>query len=300
MHTGYYNILYEEGIILPPNFNASTDCVILQRVDNLLEYLKPWNILHLIPQKIYNFKRLVSSAFQYLSFENIRYVELRSSILYLANLFKRSVEDTLEIVIEILENCSRLYLVEFSLIITIQRSDNALIDLKRILYAYDNIGRSKRIVALDLAGNEDYPVPEGLADLFKKAKYEYGLKVTIHAGETGNIDSIYDAINLYDADRIGHGCAAINNISLMELLSNSQICVEVCPTSNYLISAFSGTPPFIVFQNYEVPFVICSDNPCIHQKGLSDDYIRFIEDGGSYNQLQKMYNNQLKDSLKKL
>ena len=292
-------ILTDENITLPSNFNLLNDCVVTRKVDSLVKYFKPWEALHLIPNQIQDFRKLVSSAFEYLASENIRYVELRSSAIYLSGLLKLSLEDTLNLMIDVLDEFSHISFVDYNLIITIQRSYKAIYDLQRFLEAYCNIGKPKRIVALGLAGDEDFPVSKDLSAMFRKAKDEYGLNITIHAGETGNIKSIYEAIDLFSADRIGHGCIAVKDLNLIEKLSKNQICIEVCPTSNYLTNAYNGIPPHITFKKYEIPFVICSDNPGIHKKGLSDDYIRFLEEGGSFEILQNMFDEQMKYSFVK-
>ncbi len=123
-----------------------------------MNYLKPWEVLHLMPKQIKDFRMLVSSAFQYLVSENIRYAELRSSVIYLSHLFGICLEDTLNIIIDVLHEFSQIYFVDFSLIMTIQRTCNAVNDLQRILEAYWTIGKPKCILALDLAGDENLPV----------------------------------------------------------------------------------------------------------------------------------------------
>jgi len=47
----------------------------------------------------------------------------------------------------------------------------------------------------------------------------------------------------------------------------------VCPISNRLTGAVppDETHPLQEFRRCGVPFVICSDNPAIHQRGLADD-----------------------------
>lgn len=292
-------ILFKENIILPLNFNPLKDCNLTRRVNSLQHYFKPWEVLHLIPNQIDDLRTLVSSAFKYLVSENIKYVELRSSVIYLSNLLKLSLEDTLNIIIEILNECSNISLVDYSLIITIQRTCRAREDLSRILEAFCNIGKPNCIVALDLAGDENFPVSKDLAQMFRKAKNELGMKITIHAGETGQIRSIYDALDFFSADRIGHGCAAVKDMKLIERLSKEQICVEVCPISNYLTGAYTGTPPHITFQKNDVPFVICSDNPGIHKKGLSEEYKQFLNEGGMKETLIKMFSEQMKYSFKR-
>lgn len=60
-------ILTDENITLPSNFNLLNDCVVTRKVDSLVKYFKPWEALHLIPNQIQDFRKLVSSAFEYLA-----------------------------------------------------------------------------------------------------------------------------------------------------------------------------------------------------------------------------------------
>ena len=58
-----------------------------------------------------------------------------------------------------------------------------------------------------------------------------GIPYTIHAGEADGAQSIRDAVNM-GARRIGHGVRAIEDESVMKLLRDNSIPLEMCPTSN--------------------------------------------------------------------
>ena len=163
------------------------------------------------------------------------------------------------------------------------------------------MGSPDLIIGLDLAGNEDIRVSDALAYEFVRAKIELGLKVTIHAGETGKFENIVIAVNDFKADRIGHGTAAIKSKYTLDLLRGKDICVEVCPISNRLTNAVSENEahPVIEFINNEVPFVICSDNPSIHRSSLTQDYIEFYRETKSSIYIKKMFAMQEKYSFLK-
>lgn len=87
------------------------------------------------------------------------------------------------------------------------------------------------VCAVDLAGAESLFATELFEDVFAKAS-EYGIPMTVHAGESEGPESIWKALS-YGTKRIGHGIAAIQDPKLIEKLIKDQITLEVCVTSNY-------------------------------------------------------------------
>src|SRR5439155_4355229 len=123
---------------------------------------------------------------------------------------------------------------------------------------------------------------------------DYGLNVTIHAGETGRHENVRWAIETCNATRIGHGLAAAQDRELLELIQERNVCVEVCLTSNYLTQWVPDLlqHPVIAFIDHNVPFVLCSDNPRMHGKGLTAEYQLFEELFGRRDLIELMYDQQ--------
>src|SRR5713226_8383145 len=95
---------------------------------------------------------------------------------------------------------------------------------------------SKAIVAFGIGGDElSVPTAEFRA-VYDRAG-EIGLHRLMHAGEMGGPDKIREAIELVGVERIGHGIAAINDPSLMNLLAERKIPLEICPGSNFSTGA---------------------------------------------------------------
>ncbi len=110
-----------------------------------------------------------------------------------------------------------------------------------------------RVVGFDLAGPEDGFLCSAHIDAIKKAR-DGGLKITLHAGEAAGLESIADAIDPSGAERLGHGVRIMDDITigkngkgeegeeeggkeiqlgaLAQKVFDSQIPLEVCPTSN--------------------------------------------------------------------
>lgn len=284
-------ILADEGTSLPQGFDFQRDLVRLTPCHSLAEYLTPWQILRLLPKKRANLDRLTLSVFGSLAENHVGFVELRSSLLYLATLQGCSPSQALERLIESTGEAARRHGIRRGLILTVTRGDYGAVGLATLLQAFEDLGRPKDVVGLDLAGDEEMSYPAELPSMFRSAKDRFGLGITIHAGETGRAENVRSAVDLFDADRIGHGTAAGKDPSLLELLAERRICVEVCPISNRLTGAVPGNEahPLQEFRRHGVPFAICSDNPAIHQHGLADDQAAAMAEGLSIWDMQQQY-----------
>jgi adenosine deaminase len=293
------SLLARDRSELPSGFDLERDLNILLPANSLASYLKPWQALRLIPKGKGNLRMIVESAFLNLKSQNITFVEIRNSVIYLALLNNISVDEALHWVVSEIEEASERYKIKAGLILTVSRGHYAQEHLRTLLEAYEKLGRPNTVVGLDLAGNEEIESPTETGSLFLHAKDKYGLKVTIHAGETGRVESIISAVNEFGADRIGHGTAASKSVEVMNLLRDQNICIEVCPISNRLTNAVNENEshPVIDFIDHNVPFVICSDNPSIHSSSLTDDYIEFYRETNSSQHLRDMYSKQKKYSF---
>ncbi len=292
-------LLENNTVDIPQGFDLDRDLNVIKPAKSLSSYLKPWELLRLIPKSRSDLTLIVFNAFENLRKCNVGFVELRNSVLYIALLNKVNVEVAMAWLIEDISRASEYYKIKAGLILTVTRGDYSLEQLRSLLSAYVKLGKPDLIVGLDLAGNEDIRVSDALAYEFVRAKIEFDFKVTIHAGETGNFENIAIAVNHFKADRIGHGTAAIKSKVILDLLREKDICVEVCPISNRLTNAVgeSESHPVIEFINNEVPFVICSDNPSIHRSSITEDYIEFYRETKSSIHIEQMLKIQKKYSF---
>lgn len=284
-------ILTDEETELPAGFELERDLIRITPCQSLAEYLMPWQVLRLFPKSRENLDRLALTVVAGLADNNVRFAELRSSVLYLTTLQKCSPAQALERLIESTGKAARRHSIRRGLILTVTRGDYSAVSLSTLLQAYKDLGEPKDVIGLDLAGDEEMTYSSELPSLFRDAKDRFGLGITIHAGETGRVENIWSAVKLFNADRIGHGTAAGKDPALLELLSAKDICVEVCPISNRLTGAVpvNEAHPLQEFRRYGVPFVICSDNPAIHQRGLADDQGAAMAEGLSIGDMQQQY-----------
>jgi adenosine deaminase len=284
-------ILTDEETKLPAEFELERDLIRIAPCQSLAEYLTPWQVLRLFPKTRENLDRLALAVVAGLADNKVRFTELRSSVLYLTTLQKCSPAQALERLIESTGKAAHRHSIRRGLILTVTRGDYSAVGLSTLLQAFKDLGEPKDVIGLDLAGDEEMTYSSELPSLFREAKDRFGLGITIHAGETGRVENIWSAVKLFDADRIGHGTAAGKDPALLELLSAKGICVEVCPISNRLTGAvpLNEAHPIQEFRRYGVPFVICSDNPAIHQRGLADDQAVAMAEGLSISDMQQQY-----------
>lgn len=285
------NIFADELTELPPGFLVERDMLRHTPCESLASYLTPWQVLRLFPKKRENLDRLSLAVVASLAQNNVRFVELRSSVLYLATLQNCSPAQALERLLESSRAASDSFGVRLGLILTVTRGDYSSVGLSTLLQAYQDLGEPADVVGLDLAGDEEIAYPAELPSLFRKAKDRFGLGITIHAGETGRVENVRSAVELFGADRIGHGTAASKDPHLLDLLARQDICIEVCPISNRLTGAVpvNEAHPLLEFRRHQVPFVICSDNPAIHQRGLADDHATAMTEGLSASDISEQF-----------
>lgn len=87
------------------------------------------------------------------------------------------------------------------------------------------------VAGLDLAGDETRygAAPHRAAfDLAHAA----GLPCTVHAGEAAGPASMWEALDVLGARRIGHGVRCVGDPALLDRLRTDRIALELCPTSN--------------------------------------------------------------------
>ena len=108
-------------------------------------------------------------------------------------------------------------------------ADNEALNMQTVETAKKYLGPV--VCAVDIAGAEGLFPTENFAPVFAKVR-EYGIPMTIHAGEAAGPESIRQALS-FGTKRIGHGVAAINDPELIRRLIDENVTLEVCVTSNY-------------------------------------------------------------------
>ena len=134
--------------------------------------------------------------------------------------------------------------------------------------------RGQGVVAFGIGGDELHGPVELFTDIAREAR-EQGLHVVAHAGETVGPESIRQAVETVGAERIGHGFTAAQDASVLALLRERRIPLEVCPTSNLatgLLARLEDHPlPKFLAAGLEV--TLNSDDPAMFGTSLEGEYL---------------------------
>jgi len=140
--------------------------------------------------------------------------------------------------------------------------------------------KSPRIVAFGIGGDE-LSLPTKAFEAVYRRVGEYGMHRLIHAGEIGGPEKIREAVEMLGAERIGHGIGAIHDESLMDMLKERGITLEICPVSNLRTGALEiqrgkgatlSSHPFPQLVRRGIPVVLSTDDPAMFHTTLLEEY----------------------------
>ena len=136
------------------------------------------------------------------------------------------------------------------------------------------------VVAVDLAGAEALYPTQNYRELFRRAK-EYGIPLTIHAGEAAGAESVKCAVE-FGAVRIGHGIRMYESADVMALVKSRGVTLEVCPTSSRQTHAVEDMSkyPFMKFFADGVRVTLNTDDMAIEGTTLADEFRYMKENFG--------------------
>ena len=250
------NINLEEAIKLS---------TVTQKEKSLKEYLNKFDIPLKIMQTKENLIRISKELAEDLLKDNVIYAEIR----FAPNKHLKQGLSLDEVVISILKGLSKVP-IKTNLILCMMREDSYKKNLEIINLAkkYLNCG----VVGIDLAGNEAaYPVND-YKKLFEIAKKEK-IPFTIHAGEGSDATSVKNAIIL-GAKRIGHGIRAIEDESVLDLIKEKDITLEVCPKSNLDTNMYNKLEdhPIKKLFDKKIKITLNTDNRTVSNITLDETY----------------------------
>jgi adenosine deaminase len=137
------------------------------------------------------------------------------------------------------------------------------------------------VVGIGLGGDEARFPAEQFAEAFAAARAA-GLHTVAHAGEAAGAQSVRAAVEVLGAERIGHGVRALEDPSVVALLAERRIPLEICPTSNFRTGAVEPGRPHPIFELAAagVPVIVDADDPALFSTSISTEYEYVAERGG--------------------
>lgn len=269
-----YELLLEAGEIDEQEEEEFKSLVSVgENCDSLKSYLEKFDWPLKVMQSQENLERITYEILEDFSKQNIIYAEIRfAPFLHMEE--GLSFDEVLEAVLAGKDRAEEDFDISSNLILIAMRHEEASKSLDLVKSGEKYL--DKGVVAVDLAGNEhDFPgeIHQEAIDLAQKLGY----KITIHAGETGISENIAIAVNQLHASRIGHGIAAIKDESIMDLLLEKNIYLEMCPISNIDTGAVDKIADYPIrdFIHRGIGVTINTDNTTVSDTSLEDEY-RFL------------------------
>ena len=169
--------------------------------------------------------------------------------------------------------------------------------------------RDKGVVGFDIAGPEDGFPPTNQLETFEYLRKE-NAHFTIHAGEAYGLPSIWEAIQICGAERLGHGVRIIDGIDfsgdkpklgpLASYVRDRRIPLELCPTSNLQTGAAKtySEHPIGMLAKLRFRVTLNTDNRLMSRTSMSNEMSECVKSfGWKFTDLQRVTVNALKSSF---
>ncbi|MFX3634742.1 MAG: adenosine deaminase [Candidatus Pristimantibacillus sp.] len=242
---------------------------------SLKEYLSKFQFVLPFLQSAEALERVAYEVVEQASEQGCFYIEVRfAPLLHTVN--GLTVDEAIQYTIEGLRRGEHQFGVKARAIAICLRSDSIEQNMDVIEAANRYYG--KGLVAVDLAGDEASFPPELHRHLFEKAQ-NYSLPITIHAGEAGGSQNVYESITGLGASRIGHGVRIIDDPVVMELVKMKRIPLELCPISNIQTKAVTGWEvyPITTFMEQGIIVTVNTDNLTVSGTNITLEYYMLME-----------------------
>jgi adenosine deaminase len=169
--------------------------------------------------------------------------------------------------------------------------------------------RDRGVVGFDIAGAEAGFPPTRHLDAFEHVRRE-NFHLTIHAGEAFGPRSIWEALQLCGAERLGHGVRIVDDISvrdgraelgrLAHMVRDRRVPLELCPTSN----VHSGAAPSIeehpigLLMDLKFRVTVNTDNRLMSATSLSKEFTQLVEAFGiGWERIRRLTINAMKSAF---
>jgi adenosine deaminase len=149
--------------------------------------------------------------------------------------------------------------------------------------------RESGVVGFDIAGAEAGFPPSRHLDAFDYLHRE-NFPFTIHAGEAFGLPSIWEAVQVCGADRLGHGVRIVDDIDsgtgalgrLAGWVRDKRIPLEMCPSSN-LQTGIAGTiaeHPITMLKDMRFRVTLNTDNRLMSGTSMTREMTLLVEQAG--------------------
>jgi adenosine deaminase len=144
--------------------------------------------------------------------------------------------------------------------------------------------RDSGVVGFDVAGPEKGYPPTRYIDAFDRIRHE-NFHITIHAGESFGLPSIWEALQFAGAERLGHGVRIVDDITVRDdgsvqlgrlaaFVRDRRVPLEMCPTSNVHTGAAASIEehPIDLLRRLRFRVTVNTDNRLMSGVSMSSEF----------------------------
>jgi adenosine deaminase len=170
--------------------------------------------------------------------------------------------------------------------------------------------RERGVCGFDIAGAEAGYPPTRHLDAFEHIRGE-NFHLTIHAGEAFGLPSIWEALQLCGAERLGHGVRIVDDIAVARdgsaqlgrmaaMVRDRRVPLELCPTSNVHSGAAGSIAahPIGLLADLRFRVTVNTDNRLMSAITLSQEMVNLVDAFGfDWDRLEWLTINAMKSAF---
>ena len=277
----YRKLMTKYDIPLNEETSAQID---FSKIGSLKSMLEAFYFVQSFFQEPDDFLLVVDDVIKYAERNNIYYIEAFASPSMVLRQGMITFDEMFATLVRGFSDAQERTGIDVRLIADVSRSfgpENAMNNLD-LLLAFMDSTPNERILGIGLGGQEQGHPCADYVKVFEVARAA-GLHVVAHAGEEVGPESIWEALDLLKAERIGHGTSAIQDESLMEALKERNVPLEICPTSNVATKKYVQEykdHPIRRFYDFGMPVTVNTDDPTLFLIELNEEYDKLAEQVG--------------------
>jgi adenosine deaminase len=273
---------------------------------NLVEYLQGFEHTCAVMQTKEALSRVAYEMMEDMKNDGVCYVETRFAPVFHSQKGLYN-EDIINAVLEGLEKGKNDFGVGFGLILCGMRNMENTLEIAELAVNF----RRQGVVGFDLAGEEGGFPPKKHIDAFHFIKRE-NFNITIHAGEAFGKESIWQAIQICGAHRIGHATRLVDDIifdkqgnivalgPLAQYILDTRLPLEINLLSNVHTGAIDKIEnhPFIKLYKEKFRVFLNTDDRLMSDTTLTKEYTLASELFGiTLDDIEKLNINAMKSSF---
>jgi adenosine deaminase len=191
-----------------------------------------------------------------------------------------TLDEVVEAVLDGFDIGRREHGISLGFLVTAMRTAARSLEIAQLAVRH----RDRGVVGFDIAGAEAGYPPTRHLDAFQYIARE-NFHITIHAGESFGLPSIWEALQWCGAERLGHGVRIVDDIDvgpdgeirlgrLATYVRDRRVPLEMCPTSNVHTGAVAAIEdhPIDLLRRLRFRVTVNTDNRLMSGVSLSDEF----------------------------